>query len=93
MVMELGIIGSHLIWMFRTRHDHNISREDERSIGEPMKISRNYVTWYKSLDSRRHFRYNQPEGEKYFFASHLADREVVKRPETAAYCSKGGEFF
>jgi hypothetical protein len=92
MVMELGIIASHLIWMYRYRHIRNRTK-GEKPVRDPIKTSKAHISWFKSWENIRIFQYKQPTGNVDSFTSQLVDEEAVKRPETAVYCSKEGELF
>src|ERR1700761_9354455 len=93
MIMELGIIGSHLIWLYRTRHIRKVVRDGERSFGESIRTSVDQNSWYNASESRRNSRYNPTEGKACSFTAPFADEKMPKKPETAVYCGGEGELF
>jgi hypothetical protein len=53
LLLEVGIIGSHLIWLYRTRHIRRSAQKASKTFDEYCKTSQPRTSWYGTGDSRR----------------------------------------
>jgi len=93
LIMELGIVGSHLVWLYRTRKSLTACRDSGISSDSQAESPGLRSSWYKCWGTRRISVYSKSKRKAESVSSNTNNDDVVQRPENVIYSNNKGEKF